>query len=683
MNSIRATTLKKIKEKLGDHSSWVNLEADIAMMCADLPEPDNNEKTKKFVMSLQGIKDYLFSKKIDKGSLKFLDEEIKQFKQTKMISVYENDDEDLDSELIELYARLGADKEGVLGIPHQLNYQQLIKLTNGVFKKTGLIKYYISKEKTIYGKIVAEIYEHAQKIPVASLVESKKKDKDTGESEQRIVNFGQPYDKGKYNLIKEVTSDFYVYRLITLDSTEMILLSSNQCEIGDYILEGVQTYSTDHRALTESARITTKLPFFIAQNVQNRVIKFKDHKAFFEKVKSLGITRKTFFEFPFTIKKGKKAYKLLQPEWYKHLIWSWLIHQPKGLFNNYPMHLMIIAEKHSGKSLMLNSLHANGQESRSIFSGSSSTLKHLIPSFKYNPARLGYLAESNRFSYCDEFLRCLVNTPTSKDGTQREESVALMNDLLEHQKREAGSGVSRVNVNMTSRVIATTNPIRNVKNVADLVKFLDESFLSRWMIYYQLPEHVAMIRHSDDSELKEYNFKIYNNDWISLVDYLHSFSAIYDMEKVKEVHSKVPQILNAALNNHYDARHKHHIECLIDGIVKTRCFLDGDESFEAIAEDYEVLKKVWFTLIKSWITPEMVKNIPIFERIYYVPERAQQIYWHIVKLKKSTLISEVKSYFQKVIPLHEFIESWNILIKNNLLLESSGKVRTHYMKEEF
>ncbi|MHA1689991.1 MAG: hypothetical protein ACTSU7_00005, partial [Candidatus Heimdallarchaeaceae archaeon] len=560
MNSIRAIMLSKIKEKIGDHSSWVNLEADVAMMCADLPEPDDKKKTKKFIMSLKGIKDYLTSKKIDEGSLKFIDTEIKQYQQTSVISVYEDDDEDLDDEIIEMYARIGAGKEGVFAIPHQLNYSQLNKLTNGVFKKTGLIKYYISKEKSVYGKIVAEIYEHAQKIPVATLVETKKKDKDTGESEQRIVSFGQPIDKTKWVSVKEVTSDFYVYRLITLDSTEMILLSPAKCDIGDYILEGVQTYSTDYKALTDSARITTKLPFFIAQKVSNRVIKFKNHEEFFKKVTELKIDKKSFFEFPFTIKKGAQAYKLLQPEWYKYLIWAWLIHQPKGLFNNYPLHLMVCGPKHSGKSLQLNGLHATGQESRSIFSGSSSTLKHLIPSFKYNPARLGYLAESNRFAYCDEFLRCLVNTHTTNDGSQREESVAMMNDLLEHQKREAGSGVSRVNVNMTSRVIATTNPIRNIRTVSDLVNHLDESFLSRWMIYYQLPEHVAMIRHSDDSELKEFNFTIYNNDWISLVDYLHSFSAIYDMDKVKEIHERVPQILNETLQKHYDARHKHHIE---------------------------------------------------------------------------------------------------------------------------
>ena len=129
------------------------------------------------------------------------------------------------------------------------------------------------------------------------------------------------------------------------------------------------------------------------------------------------------------------------------------------------MHLIVMGPKHSGKSLLLNGLHSKSKENRDIFSGSSSTLKSLVPSFKYNPARLGYLAESNRFAFCDEFFRCLISARTTKEGSVREESVAMMNDLLEHQKRRAGSGVSSVNVNMTSRVIATTNPIKGMKNI--------------------------------------------------------------------------------------------------------------------------------------------------------------------------------------------------------------------------
>jgi len=122
--------------------------------------------------------------------------------------------------------------------------------------------------------------------------------------------------------------------------------------------------------------------------------------------------------------------------------------------NTYPMHLMVLGPAASGKSALLNSLHSHSKENKEIFAGATSTLKSLVPSFKNNPAQLGYLAESNRFALCDEFLRCLINSRTTQDGANREESVGIMNDLLEHQKREVGSGVSRANVNMRARIFS-------------------------------------------------------------------------------------------------------------------------------------------------------------------------------------------------------------------------------------
>ncbi|KKK51455.1 hypothetical protein LCGC14_3114770, partial [marine sediment metagenome] len=201
-------------------------------------------------------------------------------------------------------------------------------------------------------------------------------------------------------------------------------------------------------------------------------------------------------------------------------------------------------------------------------------------------------------------------------------------------KREAGSGVSRVNVNMTARIIATTNPIREIKNVENLINAFDESFLSRWLIYYQGKDHVQLIRRSRDSDLKLFEFKLSVNDWISILDYLQTFSAKYDVKKVEEIHQSVPKILIENLKKHYDARHMHHIECLMDGIIKTRCLMETDMSFEATEEDYKILKEVWLNVIRSWLNPQQIRSIDISERIFYLPENCQHIYWKICELKR-------------------------------------------------
>jgi len=678
--SINKEITKMLKERFDKSSFWERVEPEIITLCSELPEPYDKESTKDFIKKLKKIKDFLIDQDVASDELTFIDDEITMHNKTKMISLYEEKDDSVPMKVIHGYSRLGAGTEGVVAIPQDYNYSQLSKLTNGVYEKTGLVKFYISKEKDIYGKIIAEIYEHSQEIPIATVIESKKMNKELGEPMyKKIVLFGDKMKGNEVNVVKEITLPFYVYRFITEDNNELILMTLTQCEIGDYVITGVQTKCDDNKMLTESAKLPTKLPFFFAQKLRNRIIKFRNHEEFNKRLKELKVNRDTFFDYPFTFKKGDRTYKLLQPNWYKWLIWSWLTHQNKGLINSYPMHLLIVGPKMSGKSLLLNSLHAKSKETRSIFSGSSSTLKHLVPSFKYNPARLGYLAESNRFSFCDEFLRCLINTRTTKDGSQREESVAMMNDLLEHQKREAGSGVSRINVNMTSRIIATTNPIRDIKNLDDLVNTFDESFLSRWMIYYQGEEHVQMVRRSRDSDLETYDYKMSVNDWISITDYLQTFSSEYDLKKVEEIHGSVPKVLSENLNKHYDARHMHHIECIIDGIVKTRCLVDGDMSFKATDEDYKTLKEVWLNLIRSWLRAEQIKDIDIKDRISFLPENCQFIYWKICKLEDHISKEKIKELALKTMSETEFLESFQILIDMGMAKISGGRIRPYYI----
>lgn len=681
-NSIRASMMNLLKTKFHELSLWKRIESDIAIMCSELPEPTTEEKKKEFVRDMDEIKLYLSDKGIESQDLVFIDEEVERHKYTRTMSLYIEEEDDIDNSIIEKYSRLGMGTEGVVGIHHPFNYTQLSKLTNGVFNKTGLIKFYISKERKIYGKIIAEVWEHSQKIPIATLCESKKIDKGTGEPEYRkIFLFGNKINTREVSVLKEINIPLYVYRFITDVNVEMILLSTNQCEIGDYVVEGVLTECSDYKMLTDSAKLPTKLPFLFAQTVKNRIIQFSNHKELSKKLKELDFNRENAYEYPFTIKKKDRAWKLLQPEWYKLLIWSWLTHSSKGLFNNYPMHLMVIGPKHSGKSLLLNGLHSRSKENRDVFSGSSSTLKSLVPSFKYNPAKLGYLAESNRFAFCDEFLRCIVNTRTTTDGSDREESVAIMNDLLEHQKRQAGSGVSSVNVNMTARIIATTNPVRGIKNVTDMTRVLDESFLSRWMVYYQNDEHVQMIRKSNDSDLKFYNYNLKTNDWISIIDYLHTFHAKYDMTIVEDIYKSVPIGLPEALARHYDARHKHHIECIMDGLVKSRCLLDNDMSFEANIEDYKNLKKVWFSLISSWMNNNNIADIDINDRILYLPEATQYLYGKICEFKKPVSRATLRANIKDGMDIDEFTEGMIILKETEMIHGEKDSIIPHYIKK--
>jgi hypothetical protein len=673
--------MKIVKEKFSNMSFWGRIEPDIAMMCADLPEPTTNDKKIDFINRLEIIKGFLLREEIRNEDLKFLDDEIDLHKGTESLGIYKDKESDIDPAIISAYARISNGTEGVATITHPFNYSQLTKLSNGVFEETGLANFYISTEKTIYGKIVAEYYEHAQNIPIATIIETKR-DKDTGECPRSVKLFGQQIGKQGVKVIKEITIPFYFYRFITENNRDMMLVSKKKQVVGDYIVTGMETQCNDYKSLTDSARIMTKLPFFFVNKIRNRIVAFDNHEEFRLRLKQLDVRKETLFDYPFTTIKKDKMWRLLQPRWYKWLIWAWLTHEPKGMMNTYPMHIMQLGPPASGKSVILNSLHARSKESKEIFAGATSTLKSLVPSFKNNPAQIGYLAESNRFALCDEFLRCLVNSRTTKEGSQREESVGIMNDLLEHQTREVGSGVSRARVNMTARVLAMSNPVRGVNNLNNLLNSYDESFLSRWLIYYQTEDHTEMIKRSNDSELRLYDYRIADNDWISILDYLHTFSAKYDLKRMEDIYDEVPRTLSENLRRHYETRHKHHMECMLDGIIKTRCIMENDMTFEATDEDYKILKDVWSHIIRSWLNVGEIKNIDINKRIFYVPENAQYLYWKIYNEKDIVSINKCKDFaLIGGMKEWEYYEAMGVLKNMELIIEHNGAVRPHTMEK--
>lgn len=681
-NTVSSGIMKIVKEKFSSMSFWGRIEGDIAVMCADLPEPTTNDKKIDFINRLENIKGFLLREEIKNKDLSFIDDEIDLHKSTEILGTYKDKNSDIDPKIIEAYSRISNGTEGVSAITQPYNISQLKKLTNGVFEKTGLANFYISTEKTIYGSITAENFEgRLQDIPIATIIEGKK-DKDTGERPRIVKLFGEPINKKEVKVIKEIVMPFYFYRFITEDNKDMMLVATEKHECGDYIVTGMDIKCNDYKNLTDSTRIMTKLPFFFSQKMRNRIIAFDNHDDFKNRLKQLDVRKETLFDYPFTTKKKDKVWKLLQPKWYKWLIWSWLVHEEKGMMNTYPMHIMILGDAASGKSALLNSLHSNSKETKEIFAGATSTLKSLVPSFKNNPAQLGYLAESNRFAFCDEFLRCLVNSRTTKEGSQREEGVGIMNDLLEHQKREVGSGVSRARVNMRARVLAMSNPVRGVSNLNNLLNGYDESFLSRWLIYYQTEDHVQMIKRSNDSDLKLYDYRISNNDWVSVLDYLQTFSAEYDMKKMEDIYNEIPKTLNENMSKHYGTRHKHHMECMLDGIIKTRCLMESDMSFKAKDEDYVILKDVWTHIIRSWLNVSQIKNISIDERIFYVPENAQYLYWKIYNEKKIISINKCKEFaISGNLKNWEYQEAIDKLKEMELIIESNGAVRPHIMRE--
>jgi len=75
------------------------------------------------------------------------------------------------------------------------------------------------------------------------------------------------------------------------------------------------------------------------------------------------------------------------------------------------------------------------------------------------------------------------------------------------------------------------------------------------------------------------------------------------LEKVNKIHyDGLGQfgMLPDAAKEIYKTRYKHHLNCLMDGIVKLRCIIEKDCSFTAKDVDYVATSEIWFKMIENW-----------------------------------------------------------------------------------
>lgn len=679
-SSPQALIFDMIKTRFSSTLIWRVMEPQLALMCSEIPPVYDDVSKDKLISQLLRIKGYLIEKGANLSDLDFIDEEISSYIDTKQISLYNEQDDLIDEETILRFIGNSAMKEGVISTSRAFNWGQLAYLTRKIFERTDLVKFFISPEVTLKGQIVAEMYEVPVEIPVATVHLSKKEE----EAGIKTVSlFGQKVDTKKWSVLKEINVHFYVYRFVTENNEEFLVLSHDKKTIGEYILKGVVTKVNDYKKVTDSLKLGTKMPYIFAYSMTSRILQFKSVQEFRSRVKLLGITRSNMFDFPFTVPDGDRLLVLKHPLWFKWLMWSWLVHANRGQagFNEYPLHILWVGPPSTGKSSLINALHARSNEQQSIFSGSSSTMKRLIPSFKGAPAKIGYLAQSNRFAFLDELFRCITRTTPDSTDMSVNEAVALMNDLLEHQRREAGSGISSVHINMTARCLAATNPIREIKSVPDIMKKFDTSFMSRWLIYWQTEDHCNMIQKSNGI-LAQHYFNITTHDWVSILDYMHTLKVTYDDEKIKEIYDSVLPILSRELLDLYKTRHHHHLICILDGIVKTNWLFDRETvSINANKEDYEILEMVWKNVIKSWINTDDLRNLPPKDKYYFLPEIAQWLYDKISAAKRPLTNFEMQELAFRELKPTEFYTNYQILMDQGMITSSEGLTRPFWMKE--
>ena len=486
-------------------------------------------------------------------------------------------------------------------LDNKYSYKVIQKYVREVYGEEGSMKFYINKNFKIRGKITNKIEEGIIEIPlIQKAFRIKFNDGGLPEKETQLIVFGEKIPKG-YNVEDCMSHKFHFYRLVSKVGEHLevyTILSERILDLEEYDIEGMILEMSDMTEVSKYKKISKKSHLIFVNNAQSSRKEYSSREDFMRDIELLDINEDKFMENFLSVTLGERKLYFEHPRYFERLMAAFFL-SGKHDSSPYPLHLLIIGNQGGGKSKAMEALYENIGEQVPIIEGSGSTMKSLIPSFKGELTKPGALIESNRLTFVDEFFRILMRV----EKEDRQDTLTHLNPLLEHKKRRFGSGNNFLDAKMTSKLLSVTNPIFGTSSMDSLAHKMDNSFLSRIMIWYQDEGHYSMITSKTEDQLKEAKFNIDVHMWKSIFDYTNSFKSKFDIKRCMDIYNegKTKIIsLRPESQDIYGSRYKHHISCILDGIVKLRCICEKDISFEANEEDYANCKDIWFKMLDGW-----------------------------------------------------------------------------------
>jgi len=476
------------------------------------------------------------------------------------------------------------------------------------------------------------IHQTIQRMPVVRKIIKKVKKGKVEDFGTFIKYLGDRYDK-RYdgNEIDNISFDFWVYRVID-NGKEYYLLSQDKLTEEYSEMKGMKIDVDDMSGLSDTLKINKIATMFIVKEFKSAVnILPKDKLIEFSKElkEKNGWDKEGFMDFIFTHESGNiynytNEFNLLR-------ISQFLSSKYEG----YPLHLMKIGPVGTGKTTEAEAIDFKFKEELGILEAGTSRMKVLVPSFKEKPANLGYICNCNRVAIIDELMK-MVASSIQNSHIDVNNYFGELNMLLEHKKRLVGSGNDNSTiVKTTAKVCITTNPLPNKPTIYNHLSILDNTTLSRMLIWVQDNEEIEKIykkdgirvnnrlcepysrEHSpnpvDSSPMSEFFSNsigycdcILGNqyfDFLTIFDSCQTFLSLVDITKLKEIFNKSVQRAKEPMKQVWKARGLHHTILILDGIVKFRClFQDYDSQFNAIDEDYQNLELILNKMIDGWDT---------------------------------------------------------------------------------
>lgn len=508
------------------------------------------------------------------------------------------------------------DEDSIFYINNECKYKQLKKVADRSFEQSRQINFLISKGDKIKGKLTAPLYNYKKKVTLARVG---RRITDMGDV-FKLFFIDDLFNPRRWLKERTIDEEFYIYHFISRDK-EYLVYSQDALPIEEYTLHGTLIELEDSAVIGQQASIPMKLPIFFVYSAVSKIIRYNSHEEFIKKCNELELSHENFFNY--LLSNGTHSFR--HPKYFEELMGAFLFSSKIG-YSQFPLHLFVLAKAGTGKTFMLELLQKKLQESQEVVEGSGSTIKSLVPSFKSTIPDPGAMIKSTRLCLVDEFLRILIRVKKE----ERFEQLSMMNPLLEHKKREFRSGNGSITAKMISKLFVVSNPIYNTKTLPLMAESLDPSFLSRLLIWYQDDYHIKFIQKKKG--VQDTFFKMSDEDFISIFDYLQIFKSNWDSERLMKIFDKYRTFMPELVLDVYDARYDHHLECLLDGIIKLRCMFTGDVSFEAVDEDYDRVAALWQQMILNWNAGSDLR-----EADYYTKDRymTYQMNFILEKMRES------------------------------------------------
>ena len=476
-----------------------------------------------------------------------------------------------------------------------------------------VLPFFISKERSLQGRVLSNLDGMKKSVTLMQVY------KDQGEFRYQFFGEPKPVDKKTVKPCMIFGALFWVYKFISDDKEEYVILSPNPLELEDCTINGMEANLYDFLKIGNLARLSTTTKVIMVHSQQPSISEL-DEIGFWGVASRIDTPEKCHEAFF-----GKYPH----PKWFFGFMMSWVF---SGKLDKMPTHLSLLSSPSMGKTRMAENFGRVFNQNLN----DRGTLRGLIPSFANGIPNEGYLVKAKRFAIVDEFTTLLASATKVGSADSLDGGSSMLLKVLEHSEGEHSSafGVIKAKPRMWTLFMSNIRTHEHVKNLLDLHGKLNAAFMSRLLWYTYDKEHEDFINtHKDEVMMYgEAEKPPYSDEMCALVDYLHKTTIAIPREKIKAIYEKhKPMVPADLIVDIYDSRMIMHIYRMADGYAKYKSIIERRGALVCTAQDIQDVDDMVGRVVRSWSIGVDESKMPPAIRVTYLNSAQREVFEFVKK----------------------------------------------------